>query len=232
MSKLFDVHVGYGNTVYAYQENAGDEAPANSYASYSALLDRMDQTGTVDSARWKLPCRKRPACWASNSKTSLYTSPEYIIYPGTDPLTGLPTPSYRSNSRNNRSYLGYVGVDQSFTPDLTASVRVGLQYLDYYNFGNNSLSPYVDASVTYRYMPQSTVQVGIKHQHNATDVAGQVGTSPVLDEESTDAYVAVHHQVTKKLTGLAHGAGPIFEFQRRWRDDFDGSQEDFYILNL
>jgi hypothetical protein len=231
LTRLFDVHVGYANSVYAYQQNAGDEYPANSYASYSALLDRMDQTAAVD-LRWKaLP--ETTGVLGYQFENLAYTSPEYIIYPGSVLINGVLTafPGYRANSRDSDTSFVYVGADEAFTPKLTGSIRAGGEYLDYYNDHTHSIAPYVDASLTYQYMPQSTAQFGLKQMHNATDVAGVVGTVPVLDEQSTAVYLSVSHRVTSRFTAAAlaqaqystfNGGGPFY----------DGKEENFYILNV
>jgi hypothetical protein len=230
LTRLFDVHVGYANSVYAYQQNAGDEylLPGQlPYASYAALLDRMDQTGAVD-LRWKaLP--ETTGVLGYQFENLAYTSPEYIIYPGN--FLGIPYPGYRSNSRNSDTSFMYIGADESFTPKLNGSIRAGGEYIDYYKAHTHKISPYVDASLTYQYMPQSAAQFGLKQLHNSTDVAGVVGTSPVLDEESTAVYLSVNHRVTSRFTasGLAqaqystfNGGGPFY----------NGLQENYYILNL
>jgi hypothetical protein len=224
MTSLFDVHVSYANSVYAYQQNAGDEAPANSYASYSAELDRMDQTATVD-LRWKaLPQTTGVLGYSFEHLT--YTSPEYIVYPG----PGNTTP-YLANSRNSDTSSVYIGADESFTPTLNGSIRAGGEYLDYYNYGSHSISPYVDASLTYQYMPQSTAQFGLKQVHNPTDEAGLSGGTPVMDEESTAVYLSVSHRVASRFTvsGMAQAQYSTFN---GGGSTFDGKEENFYTLNL
>jgi hypothetical protein len=249
LTRLFDVHVGYANTVYAYQENAGDEAPANSFASYSALLDRIDQTAAVD-LRWKaLP--ETTGVLGYQYEHLDYTSPEYITYPGT--INGFSFPGFRANSRNSDSSYVYLGVDESFTPTLNGSIRAGGEYLYYYNNAmlvfaptpgefvyvkdaTHSISPYIDASLTYQYMPQSTAQFGIKEVHNTTDVPGSAapgagGTSPVLDEQSTAVYLSVSHRVTSRFTASALAQAQYSSFNGGG-STLNGEGEDFYTANL
>ncbi len=73
-----------------------------------------------------------------------YTSPEYIIYPSGENPEGFPygggkyyTPpqnpgvgnaGYFANSRNSDQHFGFVGVNEQFSPTLTASLRVGGEY--------------------------------------------------------------------------------------------------------
>jgi hypothetical protein len=228
LTKLFDLHLGYGNTYYSYQGNGGDEYPANNYPSYSALLDRMDQTGTVD-LRWKaLPSTTGVLGYQFEDVD--YTSPEDIIYATSGNKLSGPGSSV-SSIRNSESHFMYVGADQSFAQNLNGSIRAGGEYLDYYHDGLTKLSPYVDASLSYQYMPQSTAQLGVKHIHNSTDVAGTVGTTPVLDEESTVVYLSVNHRVTSRFTVGALGQIQYSTFNGGG-DTYDGREENFYTLNL
>jgi hypothetical protein len=233
LTRLFDMHLGYQNTIYAYQQNAGDEyiAPGSTnYPSYSASLDREDQTATAD-LRWKaLP--ETTGVLGYQYEHLDYTSPEFIIYPVVSPILGsLAVVPYRSNSRDQNSHFVYLGVDQSFSPTLNGSLRVGGQYIDYFNYGTSEFSPYADGSLVYQYMPQSSVQLGVKHLHNSTDVVGVSGTTPVLDEETTTAYVSVNHRVTSRFTTSlmvqaqysSFNGGGVF---------YNGQDEDLYLVTL
>jgi hypothetical protein len=232
LTKLFDVHVSYANTYYAYQENAGDEAPPNSFPSYSALLDRMDQTGAVD-LRWKASPETTGVLGYQYEHLN-YTSPEDIIFaPGVPGSTAalLGPGHFVSSVRNTDSDYVYFGADQSFTPTFSASLRAGGEYVEYYNYGTHEFSPYIDASATYQYMPQSTAQVGVKHLHNSTDVVGVVGTSPVLDEESTVAYLSVSHRVTSRFTAAVMGQAQYSTFNGGGAV-YNSTEENFYVFNL
>jgi hypothetical protein len=248
ITKLFDVHVGYGNTVYAYQQidrsvvgypftGAASAYPA--VPSYSDLLDRMEQLETLD-LRWKAT-PETTGILGFQAGQANYTSPGYIIYPYsgskyTFPYYDPPNPGagslgYRSDVRNSDSYFGFVGADESFTPELNASFRAGAEYLDYYNDGTSRVSPYVDCSLTYQYLPGDSAQLGVKHVHNATDVAGFVGGSPVLDEESTAIYVSDSHRITEKLTVSVMGQAQVSTFVGGG-SGYNGKEEDFFIAQI
>ena len=105
--------------------------------------------------------------------------------------------------RNNRSHYLYLGVDHSFLRNLTGSLKVGGQYVDYYNTRagdgvlnkhETDVSPYVDASIRYTYRTGSYVEFGFQHHRNATD-----GTS--LDQESSSIFGSITHAFTPKLIG-------------------------------
>jgi Putative beta-barrel porin 2 len=246
LTKNFDLQVGYVNTVYAYSETAdkttgwglnqiaGTEG-AGGYdplASRSALLDRMEQLATLD-LRWKATPETTGVLGYQFGHTG-YTAPEYIIFP-TTPFgiyNGPPgSVGYKSNSRNADSHFVFVGADESFTPDLNGSIRVGGEYLDYYNYHTSRLSPYVDASLTYQYLQGCAAQLGVKHVHNATDVGGEFGTTPVLDEESTAVYVSDSHKLTDRLTASVMGQAQISDYVGGG-PLFDGKSEQFYIVQL
>jgi hypothetical protein len=231
LTRLFDIHLGYANTVYAYQVNAGDEFPANSYPSYSALLDRMDQTWAVD-LRWHvLP--ETTGVLGYQFEHLNYTSPEFILPPAVDIFTGVPIPGYTASSRDTDSDYIYVGADQAFTPNLNGSIRAGAQFVDYYNYGSSSVSPYIDASITYQYMPQSMAQLGVKSSHNATDVSGFAGvaTSPVLDEETTTVYFSVNHRVTQRFTAALMGQAQYSGYHGGGIQ-YNGVDENLYYITL
>jgi hypothetical protein len=227
LSQLFDVHVGYVNSLYYYQQTATDEpvTPANRYPSYQALLNRMDQTASVD-LRWKA-APETTGVLGYSFENLAYTSHEDIIFSSSADFFNGPGHS-RANSRNSDTSFVYIGADESFTPKLNGSIRAGGEYIDYYNYDSHNISPYVDASLTYQYMPQSTAQFGIKELHNATDVVG-VGASPTLDEESTYVYFSVSHRVTSRFTASALASAQYSTFNGGTSDN---EGENFYNVNL
>jgi hypothetical protein len=248
LTKLFDVHVGYGNTVYAYSQVdrsvfgypfTGAYSSFTPEPSYSDLLDRMEQLATLD-LRWKATPETTGVLGYQYGHTA-YTSPGYIIYPygGNSPYLypalspGEPAASlgYRSNIRNDDSHFGFVGVDESFTPTINGSLRVGAEYLDYYNYGTSRVSPYVDASIIDQYLPGDSVQLGVKHVHNSTDVVGYFGTTPVLDEESTAIYLSDSHRLTERLSVSVMGQAQLSTFDGGGAG-YNGKEEDFFIAQI
>jgi hypothetical protein len=103
-----------------------------------------------------------------------------------------------------------VGLDQSITSRLVASLRVGGQIMDWSNAsgaGRGSASnPYVDASLIYSYSEASTAQIGVRHGRNATDVIA------ALDQQSTMVYGSLNHQITGALRGSLSGQFQNAEF--------------------
>jgi hypothetical protein len=247
LTKNLDLHLGYGNTVYAYQQTARSvigyghdtgipDAGGANYApepSRSALLDRMEQLATID-LRWKATPETTGVFGYTFGHTD-YTAPEYIIFPNPPYNTGPGGPGanvgYLSNIRNDYSHTAFIGADESFTPNLNGSIRVGGEYLDYYKFHDSRLSPYVDASITDQYQPGCSAQLGVKHVHNSTDVVGIQGTSPVLDEESTAIYLSDTHKLTDRLTLSVMGQAQLSTFVGGG-SAYDAKEDQFFILQV
>ncbi len=103
----------------------------------------------------------------------------WVNYTGDEPIATIPwAPSptgfftYHSADRDSRSQYAYVGIEQQFTPNLSAMVRAGATYTDVYAdplFPSTSWNPYADLSLTYTYIPGSYVQFGFTHDISATD---------------------------------------------------------------
>jgi len=107
------------------------------------------------------------------------------------------------DARDSQAHYAFLGLDQSITARLTASVRVGGQMINWVNSdlaGRSSASnPYADASLTYAYAEASNAQLGVRHGRNATDVIA------ALDQQSTMVYASVNHQITGDLRGSLTG---------------------------
>ena len=204
--------VGYDNTIYDYEQHG--------IGSLGAILNRMEQAGSAN-LRWQV----------MNQTTAVFGYKfQDVDYTSKDPLfTGGPT----GKIRNNQSHFLMAGVDQMFTSQLSGSARVGAQIIDYYNAPGTptKVSPYADASLSYQYASGSSAQVGIRHQHIATDTASGSATNPVLDSEATAVYASVTHKFTGKLN-----ANGVAQFQHSDYNGggpgFDNKRADFYLLNL
>ncbi len=228
LSPMLDLHAGYANTMYAYQQTEGDvvvfDIPGETrFPSRSALLDRMEQIGTLD-LRWKMMPQTTGILGYQYEHIN-YTSPEGIIFSSFSPASAT---AY-SNIRNTDSHFAFLGVDQSFTPQLNASLRAGAQYVDYYNFHTDLVSPYADASMTYSYMQGSYLQVGVKNIHNSTDVVGFYGSAPVLDAESTAVYFSLTQAIASRVTCSLLGQ---YQNSRFVGGQYGNVSDDFFIAGL
>ena len=199
------------------------------------MLDRMEQLATVN-LNWKVLNELTGVLGYSYDHTG-FSSPEPIIFGPTATLAmPFTTDSIYSQVRNNDAHFFFVGADEHFTSTLSGSIRAGGEYLDYYNVKATDTSPYVDASLTWVYLPESYLQAGVKHLHSATDVLGALpattgpnANQPVLDADDTAAYVSVSQKISGGFTGGVLGQYQHSVFNGGTVND---QSEDFFILGL
>jgi hypothetical protein len=191
--------LGYTNNYYDYdQEGTG---------SYSALLDRMEHMG-IANLRWQV-VEPTVAIIGYQYGIVNYNSPDFLS----------PFSTVRGRDRDSSSHYAYIGADHNFNSQLQASVRVGGQFTDYDEFDEETFSPYADASLTYRYNPDSYALVGVRHSRNATDIALFSAAQPTLDQETTTIYGSINHRITGKLTASALAQAQFSSFEAGGADD-------------
>lgn len=210
------VAAGYSNSLFEYDDS-----------NYSALLDRMEHTMNVD-----FRYRALPQTWAILGYQ--YQIVDHTSKDSFDPLTG----PYRKATatdpsiRDNTSHFIYVGADQMFTQRLNGSVRVGVQYTEFGNakwwvrpIDDNAVNPYADASATYVYMKNSSVQLGIRHARQQTDAFS-------LDSEATTVYTSVSQEITAKLKASLIAQYQNSAFGSAFNTTYKDQTEDFYSAGL
>jgi len=182
--------LGFENTLYDYSEEGA--------GSRSALLDRMENKPTIDFRRVLQP---NTVALVGYSYTDVdYTADEFLSFYDQDPGDAT------SDFRNSRNHFGFVGLDHAFTARLDAKVRLGAQFADYYNAGDDQISPYADVMFGYTYAEGSRVQLGVKTGMIATDVAmSATGQGVTLGADSTTTFVGVNHRLTSRLNAQARG---------------------------
>jgi len=151
-----------------------------------------------------------------------YTSKESLALAG--------APFISPNTRDNNSHYGYLGIDQTFSPTLNASARIGVQYTEYDKSGDKSSNtgPYVDANATWAYTQGSYAQLGVRHNRLQTDV-GVLGTAfPNQDAEATTVYGSVNHRFGPFVASL------IGQFQHSEYSGgpSDGLADDYFALGI
>jgi Putative beta-barrel porin 2 len=242
LTPLFGIAVGYANNYVDYHDDSGNTiagfiGPVPVLAtspSLSSELDRIEQTLHLD-GRWQvmpetvgvLGYQYGESDYTEGTDlTTLRGILGFIRIPGPPGFVDVP-----SNSRNYRAHYGYVGADHNFRPDLAGSLRVGVRDTDYYNSpnGQNSLSPYVMASLRYTYMVESYAEVGFSYDRNATDIATLLGDSLTLDQESAVLYANVKHRILPKVYGSLMGQFQDSTFNG---GSVDGKSERFYLVGL
>jgi hypothetical protein len=201
---------GYGFTYWNFSQDGFVD-------SRSGLLDRNEHDANF-SLRWQLqPETTLSAGYLFNMAD--FTSSDGIIV-----LTPAPV-AEPSDIRNSQSHTLFAGIDHTFVPGLTGSLRGGYQMTEYPNSNQGDANnPYVDAALSYNYNPSSFVQAGVRHTRAKTDIAS------ALDQVVTTPYVQWTHQITGRLTGSVLGQMQFGTFNGTAL--VDEQSEQIYILGL
>jgi hypothetical protein len=212
LTQVLGLGFGYVNTWYDYEQE-GD-------GSRSALLDRIEHLIRSDLRYQVNPSLVGLVGYQFGINT--YTGDEFLV-PGR-------VPPVMSEDRDSYSHYAYVGADHDFTPGLRGSMRVGFQYTDYHEADESQSNPYVDSALTWAFLPNSSLQVGVLHMRNATDiVAPDASGNITLDQESTSGYARVSHQILEDLTGSVMGQVQHSSWEG---GTFDGDNETIYLVGL
>jgi len=199
--------VGYRNDYYNYED-----------VSYKARLNRIEHNPSLD-LRYQL-----------DPTLTAFVGYRYGLVDYNSGL--LLAPGLPSSLRDSQSHYITAGADKSFSDNLKASLRGGVQIVDYTKSSRKSdVSPYVDANLTYVFQPGSSAQVGVRHEHNATDVFNPtpITNEVVQDQESTTSYLQLTHAVTARIT-----AKGLFQYQnsKYVGGAVNGKTEDLYTAGL
>jgi hypothetical protein len=138
-----------------------------------------------------------------------------------------------SDSRDNRSHTGYVGLQHNIFANLAINGSVGATYTDDYNDPQQvtSFSPYANVSLTYTYQPGDYAQIGFVHTRNATDaisVDSRTG-SITLDQESSLIYGSINHELTPKMLATFIAQADFASFNG---GGYNNEVDDTYSLGL
>jgi len=227
LTPLLGLEVGYDNAWFDYSdsfENNGknvDQGTGAIRPSISGVLDRIEQTPHI-ALQWHV----KP-----DTTASLGYRFGQINYTADEPIAGIfpGGVTAKSDIRDNRSHTVYVGVDHQFRPDFYGSVQAGGSYYDYYNLDETSFGPYARLSLTYVYMPESSVQVGFQEGRSATDVLGAADTKgdTVRDSEASVIFATLRHRIVPHLFANLNGSFQHSEFHCGGSDIYNKT-EDFY----
>lgn len=212
----------YSNVFYDYEQTGN--------GSRSALLDRVEHRLALD-GRWSVFENTTALAGYAIGFTD-HTSNDF-----NDPAVLVP-----SRARNSRSHYFYLGGDTKFYGgEMTAALRGGFLYTEYPDaaladaphalaglapFNRSQTSPYVDGSWDWQYGPNRSLQVGVKHARNTSDIA------PSLDAESTTMYSSLNHMFLDETVKL----GLVVQYQiSSFKSVTTGSVQDNFLtsgLNL
>jgi hypothetical protein len=196
-TRQFSTQLGYQNTFYDYENSGGTDIDP----SLAGLLNRIEQSIWLN-LQWQV----RPETMALIGGNF-----GLVNYTGNEPVaTAMPYSNYiyYSDSRNTRSYIGYLGVQHDFLPNLSMNVEAGLQYTESYNnpYGSPSTAPYAVCSAVYTYAPGSYAQVGFTESQNSTDVVTPDASGRITQyQQSSTVYASLNHKLTAKLLGTVIG---------------------------
>ena len=228
-TRLFSTELGYQNTFYDY-ENSGavvdDVAnPTLVSASLAGLLNRIEQSAWLN-LQWQV----RPETMAQvggRFGVANYTGDEPVAtaYPFADHI-------YYSDDRDSRSYIGYLGFQHDFLPNLAMSAQGGFQYTESYNdpLSSPSLAPYAVMSAVYTYAPGSYAQIGFTESQNATDVIAPDANGRITQYmQSSTIYASINHKLTPKLLGTVIGRWQHSVFNQGL---YNNQASDYYNLGV
>lgn len=187
ISRPFGIEVGYANALYDYADD--------SQGGFSARLDRLEHNIHVDGR------------WAALRDTIVVLGYQFSLVDYTADLMIAPPFPIMSDSRNNRSHYVYAGIEHNFLANLVGTLRAGARFNDYYNSPNDEseVSPYVQATLSYQYAPESRVEFGVSHDRRSTDQFSFDGSGVTLDADSTVTYLSLTHRILPKLYGSLVG---------------------------
>jgi hypothetical protein len=230
-TREFSTVLAYQNTLYDYQQSGATVGAGNTSvaSSYAGTLNRVEQNITLD-FKWHLSATTTALIGYELGLVN-FTGNEPVASSFPAPLGG-PYKLYYSNSRDNISHYGYVGVEHSFLANLTGQAKVGVQYTDYYNdpSATSSFGPYADASLVYTYASGSYAQIGVTESRNATSTVNVDSQGHITqDQQSTTIYGSINHQLTPKLTGSVVGH---YQYSTYNDGQFNNQSAQFYNLGL
>lgn len=190
----------YANTYYDYQQ----DFTGSGVGSRSALLDRVEHLFTM-AGRYRI---------FDETETELLLGYSFGVTDSTskDPLdAALNQPS----TRDSRSHYFFTGAGHKFTPELRVNGRLGVQYVEYPNaaravpvYQRSQTSPYVDASGTWDYLPNSSAQLGFRINRITTDVTTSV------DAQATTIYSSLNHEFNPDLKGTLLAQYQLSEYRQ------------------
>ncbi len=237
ITPTFGAAAGYDNAFYDYKSHEIGLIPdprsfglSDIFPSLAGSLNRIEHRAHVEGTYLLQPQTKLLLGYQFTEID--YTADELIggftsfFFPGQ-----VFYPAF-SDQRNSREHTVYVGAEHNFLPELTGSVRAGGSFTDYYNdpSSSSSVTPYVNATLKYTYMPESYVQGGFSYDRNATDLVGLFEAGKfTLDAESAVLYASVNHRIDPRLFVTLLG-----QFQNSTYNGgvYNSQAEQYYLLGL
>lgn len=228
LTKTLSYVLGYQNTFYDYEnKGTGNDLADAATPSLSGLLDRIEHEALAN-LRWQSG-PKTVLVLGYNYRQINYTSDEAVANVGIFPP--FINDFLYANVRDSRSHIVYGGVDQNFTKEISAQLRAGAQYTDYYKQDNTDTTPWVNGSMLYQYRPGCTFQLGVSYMLAQTEV---VAPDPTTGNITTDAealiiYGTLRHRFTPDLVGSLHGQWQNSKFRQ---GAYGGQADSFFDVGV
>jgi hypothetical protein len=205
--------------------------------SHSGTLDRIENSPHLDA---KITLQPQTIGVVGYSYRQVdYTGDEVVGGTYVGPTPDHPSANdvvdpLKSDVRNSQSHYGYAGVDHTFRPDLSGSLRAGARYTEYPNDPANTtdVAPYAMLTMHYVYAPESYVEVGGSYDMNSTDLFSYDPTKKVpltLNAQSATGWLSLTHRITPKLFGSLMGQ---IQSSTYYGGAYDNETDMFYLVGV
>ena len=199
------VEIGYGNSIFDYEEEY-----------HSALLDRSYNEVSLD-------------VFYGMAETEYYAGYRYSSTDFEGDVLKVPGLVFDPGARSNHAHSGYVGARHQLDKNIRADVRAGVQNVDYYDFDlmpglipEDETSPYVDARMEWEYAEGSKLVAGATLARGATDLQA-------ADQEITSVYAQLLHKISGRVHGTLTGRFQDAEISGGG-EKLDGKEESLLLL--
>ena len=199
------VDIGYGNSIFDYEEQY-----------HSALLDRSYNEVSLD-------------VFYGMAETEYYAGYRYSSTDFEGDVLQVPGLVFNPAARSNHAHAGYVGARHQLDKNILANVRAGVQNVDYYDFDlmpglipEDESSPYVDARMEWEYAEGSKLVAGATIARGATDLQA-------ADQEIGSVYAQLLHKISGRVHGTLTGRFQDAEISGGG-EKLDGKEESLLLL--
>ena len=199
------VDIGYGNSIFDYEEEY-----------HSSLLDRSYNEVSLD-------------VFYGMAETEYYAGYRYSSTDFEGDVLQVPGLVFNPAARSNHAHAGYVGARHQLDKNILANVRAGVQNVDYYDFDlmpglipEDESSPYVDARMEWEYAEGSKLVAGATLARGATDLQA-------ADQEITSVYAQLLHKISGRVHGTLTGRFQDAEISGGG-EGLDGKEESLLLL--
>jgi len=132
-------------------------------------------------------------------------------------------PNISADVRDSQTQRLTLGAEHSITPQLSVGLRGGIELVEFSNAPHELdptlVSPYAQANLAWRYLPNSIFSGSVTYQQRPTDIPISLSETPLLSQQS----LAVSGQISHQLTSFLN-ASIIAKYQN---SDYGFATENF-----